>query len=889
MTQSDVNRSRSRTKPGAAPDTSVSRDAFLYQSRDYHAFLKESLVTLRSSNVSGTQFVQAYSRVVDLIVKVVFQRAAEEAGIDPKKADIAIIGVGGYGRAELAPFSDVDILVLCKRKTSTLMQMASTFIRLMWDVGFELGHSIHSLVESASVPARNMDTKTALIESRTICGSNEISRAIEQQISVIRKKNREAFLKRKIRDVLTRHAKHGESYQLIEPNVKMSPGGLRDFQTLLWMGMVTLGGRKDTSLQTLRRKKLLLKGEKSALERAYDFLLRIRVELHLATQSKQDQLTVRMQKIVAETLDYGRRGDHLGVELFMKDYYGHTRVIYHVIGDVLEELGFGRNVGILLGRKGIPADGATLSLRVSRKKIKREPLYVFEHQKITGLKLDRALKRRLEDILKSDLTDSSDTRRLRRNFPSLLDDGRNTALMLRSMQDTGFLDRIIPEYSHLACLKRYDLYHSFTADEHSFRVVENIEMLATSRPVRPDPLARLYSEISEKQVLFLAALLHDIGKIEGRGHAKKGAVLSEKILKRLGLKKETRKLICFLIEHHLLMAHFSQRRDPTDIGTIQTFCSRVKNRTNLKFLCLLTYADLKATSPLVWTKWKQNLLWGLYLKAYQFMAKKEKQPTAVYQERKKKILRAFPAGGAREKALSHLDLLPGRYLLTMSPPQVKQHLDLVESLNGEKGVVAMRKRGPSTEFTFCTIDKPFRLAQLCGVLAVNDFNILYAFAFTRTDGKVIDIFQVEDLTGTNPIDANRLERLQASLALVVEGKEDIDSLFVTHIAKWKRKKETAIPIPLRVEFENDLSGDFTIIDIFAPDEPGLLYRITRALSSEGLTIYRARISTEANKAIDAFYVQDRKGNKIKSAYRLKNIRNRLAGDIGQEKDPKKVS
>lgn len=850
-------------------DTSVSRERFVDLSRNYLSILKRSLVDFRAQSGSGRPFCRDYSRIVDAIVGVLFQRAAHEHGVATEEAGIAVIGMGGYGRAELAPYSDVDILVLCKRKTALVRQIASTFVRLMWDVGFELGHAVESLIESESTLSRHMDTRTALFESRWVCGSRKIAREAERQIKRLRRKDREAFLKRKIRDAVTRHGKYSGSYQLIEPNVKLSPGGLRDYQTLVWLGMVSQG---NVGLKALGKKRLLLRGDARALEKAYDFLLRVRVELHLATESKQDQLTVRMQQLIAERFGYRSRGGHLGVELFMRDYYSYTRTIFRIVEDVIDELQFGANVGVLLGQRRVARAENRLDVRVSRARIRREPLYVFSKQKEEGLKLDRALKRRLEKLLKEELRGRTTRQLMRSRFPELFDNAQNLSLVLRTMHDTGFLAAVIPEYKELTNLKRYDLYHHYTVDEHSFQVIENVERLDAMH--QRDPLARIYSEVSNKRVLFLAALLHDIGKIEGRGHAKKGAVLARKILKRMRVKPDEVNLVSYLIEIHLLMSHYAQRRDPADIGTLRSFCETVGDRTRLKYLTLLTYADLRATSPVVWTEWKGSLLWTLYLKAYEFMAKTAKEPEKAYHSSKRAILRGFH-GAERELALEHLDMLPGRYLLTMKAPDVREHMHLIAALHGRRAVVGMKGGTPATEITFCTADKPYRLSQLCGVLTLNDCNILFAHAFTRSDGKVLDVFHVEDLSGTTPIDESRRAKIESDLNAALRGKLDLNAAIDKHLVRWKRRKDTAIPVPVRIEFENDISPDVTIIDIFAMDVPGLLFKITRALSEEGLLIHRARISTEANRAIDSFDIQDRRGRKIAAASRLREIRKKL--------------
>ena len=229
---------------------------------------------------------------------------------------------------------------------------------------------------------------------------------------------------------------------------------------------------------------------------------------------------------------------------------------------------------------------------------------------------------------------------MRTAFANMMKNGRNLGLVVRSLHESRFLGRIIPEYNRLTCLKRYDLYHHYTVDEHSFRVLENILDLASPDRDPDDSMVRLFSELDDKRPLYITALLHDVGKIEGRGHAKKGAILAKKILDRMPIPQAETELVSFLIRQHLLMSQFSQRRDPADIGTLTAFCGKVKNRTNLKYLCLFTYADYKATSPLVWSEWKQSLLWGLYLRAYEFMRDKEKAPETVYKDHKRRLLTA---------------------------------------------------------------------------------------------------------------------------------------------------------------------------------------------------------------------------------------------------------
>jgi [protein-PII] uridylyltransferase len=863
-------------------EAAASREQFVAEARSYFALMTRPLIDMRAPATGGREFALKYSRMVDAIVALLFQRAVDEHGLALDEIDIAVVALGGYGRSEMAPFSDVDLFITCGRKTPLVEAVTSTFIRYMWDIGFELGHAVESLIEADEAITRDMDMKTSLIESRWVCGSKRVAKALEKRIGRMRRSDREEFLRRKISDALARYEKFGRSYQLIEPDVKFSPGGLRDYQTLVWLGSV---GRLPHGLVALKRKGLLLPGERRELEEAYDFLLRVRAEMHIKTASKQDVLTVAAQQEVAKPLGYADQRHHLAVESFMREYYRHTRTIHRIMRDCVAALDGGRQVGVLLGQGKIARDTHHLSVPLRPRLLRERPLYVFEKQKATGQKLERSLRRRLE-VAQAELDGAAVVRKMRTTFPSLLDDDRNIVRVVRALHETRFLMRIIPEYDQLTCLKRYDLYHHFTVDEHSFKVLGNLAELGTPEgfAVAGESLARLYSELPDKRVLFLAALLHDAGKIEGHDHAVKGAILSRTILERMELPIEDIEFVCFLIENHLLMSHFSQRRDPSDIGTITAFCDRVRTRQRLKYLCLLTYADYRATSPLVWNEWKRTLLWELYVRAYDFMARREKQPREVYQQHKDRLLDAFHEGEERQRALEHLDLLPGGYLLTMSSELVRDHIHMIAQLENESVVVGHRYSGSAHEITFCTQDKPYRLSELCGVLALNDFTILNAFAFTRKDGKVVDVFVTE------PIDRGdlmapeetllRIEHLRANLKAVFAGSLDLDAEIRRHAQRWRRVTKATIPYTTQVKFENDTSDEYTIIDVFASDRPGLLYTITRTLSKLGLSIARAKISTEATKAIDSFYVRDAEGKKLFAGERLSEVRESLEAAIG---------
>jgi len=878
-----------RSLPAAGPDLSgpggrlVSKKIFLRDVKVLFRTLTRPIVDGRTPNTGGRKFSAQYTRVVDTLLGLLLQRAAHRHGLSADKTGIAVIAMGGYGRAELAPHSDVDVLIVCRRRSREVDAIAASFTRLMWDFGLEPGHAIESLVESEEALAQDIDTKTALIESRWVCGSRRVARGLEKAVARIRRSDRRQYLQRKIHDAQMRYDKFGGSYQLIEPDVKLSPGGMRDYHTLTWLGQI---GRVHRGIRTLEQKGLVLRGERAELEAAYDALLRTRIEMHLLSRSRQDVLSVALQRRVATALGYRDRGGHLAVEFFMRELYTHMRAIYRITADCLTDLGHGSRVDVLLGSGRVRRDETTLNLPLRPERLQKNPLHVFATQKQTGRRLSRALRRRLVDNLQGPLRGAPVVRRMRREFLDLVADDRNVALVVRSLHDTRLLMRIVPEFEQLTCLKRYDLYHHYTVDEHSFQVLEYIAALGAPGADPADPFVRIYSEIDGRRALFLAALLHDVGKISGRGHARKGAELARRILKRMGTPAEETAFVGRLIEHHLVMSHYSQRRDPSDLGTIEAFCRVVRNRRTLKYLCLLTYADYRATSPDVWNEWKRSLLWDLYLRAYDFMARSEKKPEAVYKRHKHRLLQSYRDPHERARALAHLDLLPGGYLLTMTSAMVRRHMRMVDEVTAAEPCVEHRAYGDTIRITIVAHDSPALLAQMCGALAINNFTILHAYAFTRKDAIAIDVFDCALIqTVAEDGDLERaVSEVGRTLADVSRGRVNLMTGVDAHARRWRRIRRSTIPVDIKVRFENDISDDFTIVDIFAADRPGLLFYITDAFSREGLIVYRANISTEANRAIDSFYVTNRRGEKIADARLLRKLRDAIRRSLVQSRD-----
>ncbi|MBI2950651.1 HD domain-containing protein, partial [bacterium] len=438
------------------------------------------------------------------------------------------------------------------------------------------------------------------------------------------------------------------------------------------------------------------------------------------------------------------------------------------------------------------------------------------------------------------------------------------------------------------------------ADEHTLLAIENLERLQDGREEADAPLRQVAGEVLRWDLLTLAVLLHDVGKsARTDDHARIGADMARAFLGRVGMPEDERRTVLFLVENHLLMSHIAQRRDLDDPTLISDFARQVRDaeqwpgsRPNgsdrlggltgalggvdrLRMLYLLTYADLSAVTRTAWTAWKSHLLYDLYHKTFADLTQTRRDDGAA-----RHIVRTLTPVFGEEAVTGHLRGLPERYAVATNPQEVGVHLSLIRALKGRPVALSFRIGKLFSEITVCTVDKPYRLSEICGVLSVNGINIFSAQAYTRSDGVVLDIFQVTDLDGRPDIDKDQQARIHDILTAVFDGRENVALLFENRAQRWSRRRRPAFLQPPRVVFENDVSEKYTIIDVFAQDAVGLLYKITRTLSELDLDIYTARVGTQGDKAVDAFYVTRRSGDKIRDAETLKRIEERLIQAVG---------
>ncbi len=843
----------------------------------------ETIHTQHRDGASGSTIVAALTQRVDTLIQALYAEAVKEHG---EPTGFAVIAQGGYGRGALNPHSDIDLLFLFRKKVHEGDPITRAILHTLWDLRFDVGYGTRTLSDCIIAAQDDTDSMTAMLETRHLAGDPTLKTQLQDALA--RRffgRRASGFINKKSQERIQRHSKFKFSTQLLEPNVKESPGGLRDIHTAGWFLMARRGIRAPEGLQNI-----LTRRNYEIYIKAFDFMLRTRSELHFHTGKPFDVLEHDLQPAIAKNLGYKDRGNELGVEHFMRDYYTHARAIKHLSDLICERLkgqsSTGRAVGLLTRRQ--LDDGSVLHHTHIALPKKRRHFFIdtphrlfslFLNAQRFGVPLNEAAKQGIKDHLH--LIDDSfrSSERASRIFLDIFRMPAGIGATLRTMHELDILGTYVPEFGSLTCLVQYNRYHIYTADEHTLVAVERLDYLARSPSLPHDlqHLRRVYNEIPRKELLYLALLMHDVGKsVRGKDHSIVGAEMTQDFLKRLQLPDDQIETVVFLVRHHLAMSGIAQRRDLSDQRMIAEFANTFSHPDVLRMLYVLTYADLSAVTQTAWTAWKGHLLRELYENTF-YLLTQSTLPNREQPEQQdiRKILAALEPRIPHQTLVEHLNNMPPRYPEQNSPEEIAQHLQLIDAMGSSLVAVSVQPGELFLEITICTHDQPFRLSEICGVLATHDINIFSAHAYTRNDGTVIDIFQVTSNAENN---AALREKIQQTLTDVFQKKERVSDLFANYSQRWSLRRQPTVPISPEITFDNNVSMRSTVIDILAQDATGLLYRITRTLSDLGLDIYTARIGTQADRAVDAFYVR-KNGDKITDTALLEYITHELTHAI----------
>jgi [protein-PII] uridylyltransferase len=846
---------------------------------------------------SGAEIIGAFSELVDGLIIGRYRNAVRQG--DEKIAvagsqHCCLVALGGYGRRELAPYSDIDLMFLFETEAGEAATgLSREVLHHLWDLGFQVGHSIRTIRDCLELAPTDLAIKTSLIEARYLAGSADLFQQFQRRyLGRIVTRGIENFLEKKMDERRREYEKFGETIYLLEPNVKKSKGGLRDLHVLQWVGMVKY---QAPTIQDLTDRGILSRHDYAALVDAREFLWRVRALLHVHAGMAQEILSFDEQVWLAQVLGFEDRPHLLAVEQFMQQYYRHTMGLHEISVRFIDRC---RGVSLwdrmaklwpspkVDGYFLVTGHDVTVPVEL-RPRVLGNPellLRLFELAGAQRLKIDMTL---LEDIHRhlDTLSDEAFRRpEVSRIFLRLLSGPGAIAPALEAMHRAHLLEKIIPVFATVRGLMQFNQYHKYTVDEHSLLAVAKCEGLAQEQSI----LGAVYREIRRKDLLHLAILLHDLGKGREEDHSEVGKAIAEETAGRLGFDDQETRTLVFLVHRHLLMAHTAFRRDPYDDKVMLGFAREVGTPEVLRKMIALTAADIAAVGPGVLTKWKESLLVELYLRTLPEVSGEREQGGGIQQvaqvahdlaqDRMLTALAVEP-----EWIESQLTLFPLRYLLGTPPSRIAVHLAALRMLQpGQVRVVShFNDTLGASEYTVVTFHDltPGIFSKIAGVMAAKGLQILDAQIMTRPDGIVVDTFHVTDPDYRGAPPADRPTSIAETIEHVLKNAETVEHLVARSGRLTSLRRLPANRQPTEVRIDNETSDGYTIIDVFADDRQGLLYVMTHAMFQLGLSVHASRISTRLDQVADVFYVTDQMGGKIEDPARLEAIRIRIADEV----------
>ena len=840
---------------------------------------------------SGAEAIAALSEMVDGLILSRYRDAlqgsgAREAAVGSRHC--CVVALGGYGRRELAPYSDIDIMFLVRPDAGSLAApLSRSVLHHLWDLGFQVGHSVRTIQDCLELGATDLTARTSMMEARFLAGSPELFQEFQRRYRQrVLSRGVDRFIEQKLEERRREYEKFGETVYLLEPNVKKSKGGLRDLHVLQWAGMVRY---QAGTIQELTDRGILSRADYLALVEAREFLWRVRAFLHLQAHMAQEILSFDEQVRLASQFGFRDQPHLLAVEQFMQQYYRHTMGLHERsvrFVDRCRTVPIWRRLARVWPSPRIDGyftqTGARLTVpRDLRPTVLESPellLRMFDLARIRKLQIDSDLLDEIHRHVGLVPDEAFRTPAVSRSFLRILAGPGSVAGTLEAMHRAHLLEKIIPVFAAVRGLMQFNQYHKYTVDEHSLLAVGQAEALAQDRGI----LGEVYREISRKDLLHLAVLLHDLGKGREEDHSEVGKAIAEEAAARLGFDDQETRTLVFLVHRHLLMAHTAFRRDPHDEKVLLTFARAVGTPEVLRKLLVLTAADIAAVGPGVLTKWKESLLVELYLHTLPEVAGERENSSATRHAKElvNEVMREAAKVGREhlepEWIESQLSQFPLRYTYGTAPGRIAAHLQAIRRLRTGEVLVdeAFNETLGTCEYTVITFDAltPGLFSKIAGVLAAKGLQILDAQIITRHDGIVVDTFQVVDGDFTGAPPAERRESIARTIGRILKGEDTVEHLIERSPRLSAERRMPARRQPTEVQVDNETSDRFTIVDVFADDRQGLLYVITSAIFRLGLSVHAARISTRLDQVADVFYVTDLNGAKITDGARLEAIR-----------------
>ena len=882
-------------RPAGEPDRR--RRVMLALKEAHAAAMAEAEVRL-NAGVPGIAVARLISDAVDLGIEALYSYFVEHEYPPGNVTDaerLSVVAVGGYGRALMAPGSDIDLLfILPGKRTGWSEQMAESILYTLWDLGLTVGHSTRTIAEALRLSREDHTIRTTLLEARHVCGDRALSEALFERFwDAVERSKAAEFVAQKLAERDERHLGAGGTRYLVEPNIKESKGGLRDLHTLYWIAKFVYRAQDPSDLVDAG---VLTAQEYNTFKRAEAFLWDVRCHLHFLAGRAEENLTFDLQPEMARRMGYGDGAEGQGVERFMRNYFLVAKDVGSLTRIICAHLELGqskgwRSLGRMLPLTGVAIDRGT-GFTVQNGRLAIETEDGFEKNPVRLISLFHLADRKRVDIHPTTLrqvTRSLDliddalraNEEANRLFMEVLTSRHDPERTLRQMNEAGVLGRFLPEFGRVVALMQFNMYHHYTVDEHILRVIGNLAAIERGELPEEHPVAHeIVHRIQSRRALYVGALYHDIAKGLPGDHSRNGADLVRSSGPRLGLTPSEIETAAWLVEHHIEMSDYAQKRDVTDARAIDDFSKLVQSRERLRLLLVLTVADIRGVGPNVWNGWKGQLLRDLYFAT-----------EAVLEGGQATLAREVRAAEARAEAAARLrswdepavDRLMRRlddpYWIAFDGATHKRHADLIQTADTQrgKGAPPLAYDTRTDQFTAVTTlavvtdDRPGLFALLTGTIAAAGASIVDAKAYTTRDGLGVDTFALQDTLSGAFAEPDKLEKLEALL------EEAIRTGQVPKNGARPRlkRRERAFSVEPHVFIENGASDTFTVVEVAGRDRPGLLHDLASALSDLRVSIGSAHVATYGERAVDVFYVRDAFGLKIVKESALRVVSDRL--------------
>jgi [protein-PII] uridylyltransferase len=883
----------------ATSDTAkLRKDALAHLKIVFGAARGEVKAQAEAGAMHGLVAARALSHIQDTLIQVLYDFATKHFyyAQNPTQAErLVIVATGGYGRGQMAPFSDVDLLFLRPYKQTAWGESVIEFIlHMLWDLGLKVGHATRSLAECVRLARQDSTIRTALLEARYLWGEHALFDDLRKTFwTEIAANTGQEFVEAKLGERDLRHMRQGESRYLVEPNIKDGKGGLRDLQTLYWIGKYLY--RTDDAADLVNHA-VFTEDEYKLFVEAEAFLWEVRCHLHWAVGRAEERLSFDIQPELARRLGFEGDSPRRAVEAFMRAYFRVAKDVgdlTRIFCAALEEQNKKprRSLSRLLpgflkprtGNEDFYVENGRLNARPNL--FRHDPknlIRIFHIADEKGVDVHpdalRTITRSLyliDDRLREDIEAN-------RLFLELLTSRRDPERALRRINEAGVLGRFVPAFDHAVGLMQFNMYHHYTVDEHLIRAVGNVAAIERGDLKSEHPLASdIVKRVQSREALYVAMLLHDIAKGLPGDHSAVGANMAEALCARFGLSPADTASVSWLVRNHLVMSDTAQKRDIADPKTVRDFVEAVQSPEMLRLLLVLTVADIRAVGPGVWNGWKGQLLRELYYEAEASMSGGDATPARAARieaakQRLEERLADLPPD-QRARALSrHYD----SYWLAFNDAMLEHNARVTAGADAKGELLALSAESDDfravTEIVIYTPDHPGLFSKLSGAIAVSGGSIVDAKAFTTTDGFALDIFSVQDAEGGPFGDPSRVARLRANIAKVLSGE------IRPRVALAERARKTrasAFKVRPRVNVDNEASTTASVLEVEGLDRQGLLYDVTHAIFESGLSISSAIIATYGERAVDVFYVRDGFGHKIIHPDRLKSVQARVLASL----------